>query len=249
MNQKILYAGDTSLGTAAAYLAGVLTHFGVEFDYVASDQPLAETLARGKHALYVISDYPVNNVSASAAAAIVGAVRKGAGLLMIGGWESFHGAAGEYHQSPLADLLPVAMEQRDDRVNVPHPCVIETCAEHEILSGLPWQRPPTVGGYNRIHPLPESEVLLSARQLCVTRDSLGSWSMTPGAAAPLLVVGKFGEGRTAAFASDVAPHWVGGLVDWGDQRIAAQAEGAEAMEVGNHYAEFFHRLICWTAGQ
>ncbi len=32
-----------------------------------------------------------------------------------------------------------------------------------------------------------------------------------------LVVGQHGRGRTAALATDVAPHWVGGLVDWGDR--------------------------------
>jgi hypothetical protein len=50
---------------------------------------------------------------------------------------------------------------------------------------------------------------------------------------PLLVTGQHGAGRVAAITTDVAPHWVGGFVDWGDARVAAQADGAPAIEVGN----------------
>jgi uncharacterized membrane protein len=63
---------------------------------------------------------------------------------------------------------------------------------------------------------------------------------------PLLVIGNFGSGRVCAFASDVAPHWVGGLVDWGDARISVHAEGANQREVGNWYAAFFESLIRWV---
>jgi hypothetical protein len=34
----VLYLGDTSLDTAASYLAGVMTYFDIGFDYVASDE-------------------------------------------------------------------------------------------------------------------------------------------------------------------------------------------------------------------
>jgi hypothetical protein len=64
---------------------------------------------------------------------------------------------------------------------------------------------------------------------------------------PLLVVGRWGRGRVAALATDVAPHWVGGLVDWGAGRVAAQAPGAEAVEVGDLYARFVCQLMAWTA--
>jgi hypothetical protein len=51
-----------------------------------------------------------------------------------------------------------------------------------------------------------------------------------------------------AMATDAAPHWVGGLVDWGESRVEAQADGAEAIEVGNWYAELFSNIIKWNAG-
>ena len=40
---------------------------------------------------------------------------------------------------------------------------------------------------------------------------------------PVLVTGSSGQGRTAAFAGDVAPHWVGGFIDWGEARVKGQA--------------------------
>ena len=65
---------------------------------------------------------------------------------------------------------------------------------------------------------------------------------------PLLVTGVYGQGRVCAMATDAAPHWVGGLVDWGKSRVEAQADGAEAIEVGNWYAELFANIVKWTAG-
>ncbi len=64
---------------------------------------------------------------------------------------------------------------------------------------------------------------------------------------PLLVIGDDAAVRTAAVATDVAPHWVGGFVDWGDGRVRAKAPGAEAIEVGDLYARFWQRLISWLS--
>ncbi len=263
MNRRILYAGDTHLGEAAAYLAGVLTHAGLHFDYVASDAPLPSRpdLDGAGPALYILSDYPGRNLSEIDAQGVVGDVESGSGLLMIGGWESFHGADGGYHTSPLADILPVHLQSTDDRVNAPYPCLVEKRRHHPILAGLPFDRPPGIGGYNRVRPKTGAEVLLSARHVAVdvARGSAPPgagpdgpldplYTFVPGERAPLLVVGRHGRGRVAAFASDVAPHWVGGLVDWGADRVRAQAQGAGAIEVGSHYAEFFTRLVRWTMG-
>lgn len=262
METRILYAGDTSLDGAAAYLAGVLTHAGLPFEYVASDEPLRPSLERAEPHLYIISDYPVRNLTEADFRRIVGTVERGGGLLMIGGWESFHGAAGEYHGSPLAEVLPVHMQASDDRVNSPHPCLLEKRTDHPVLHGLSLEHPPGVGGYNLVRPKADAEVLLSARPFAVDfrqcddskdgcRDDpfTHEYTFTPGEPVPLLVVGRYGRGRTAAFTSDVAPHWVGGLVDWGPERIKARAPGANEIEVGSYYAELFTRLVRWTMGE
>lgn len=249
MSRRILYAGDTRLDAAAGYLAGVMTHAGLEFDYLASDESLMPAVADANHGVYVISDYPVNRWNPEAFEIVLRRVREGAGLVMIGGWESYHGLAGEYHQSPLAEVLPVRMESSDDRVNRAQPCVVMPEREHAIVDGLPWQNPPTVGGYNRVAPAEDAEVLLTLRPLDIRAGRDGHLGFTTLPPEPLLVTGTYGNGRTAALATDVAPHWVGTWVDWGEQRISARAEGADDIEVGCDYAEFFTRLLRWALGE
>ena len=246
MPDKICYLGDGRLQGAAAYLAGILLHHGMPFDYVPSaDAPPAE-FESTPYAAYVISDYPAARLGDAAMARLAARVEQGAGLVMIGGWESFHGQSGEYHRSPLAAVLPVVMQPCDDRRNFAQPCLIEKLCDHEILAGLPWEQPPGIGGINVVTVKPEAETLLDAAWFSVRRTE-DAYQFVPAGRAPLLVVGRHGAGRTAAFASDVAPHWVGGFVDWGDGRIV-QEVGGEMIEVGNCYARFFRNLVAW-AGQ
>ncbi len=245
--KKILYAGDTTLDSGAAYLAGILTHYGLDFDYLASDQPISSGECLTNYELYIISDYPVNNWNEKDFADVVKSVENGAGLIMLGGWESFYGLGGEYHDSLLADVLPVTMQNSDDRVQSATPYVIQPTGQHPITDGLPFDHPPIVGGFNRIAPKPDATTVMQMRPLEIDAGADGKLSFTPGDPLPLLVTGTFGTGRTAALATDVAPHWVGTFVDWGTPRINAQGPGANEVEIGSHYAEFFARLVNWVA--
>ena len=86
--------------------------------------------------------------------------------------------------------------------------------EHLTLpeDGLPgpW---PRLLGYNKVKP--EGEVLIRT-----DRDD------------PLLVVGEYGKGRTAAFTSDCSPHW-----------------GSPEFVAWQGYGELWSRLISWLAGK
>ncbi|MCX7046709.1 MAG: glutamine amidotransferase [Candidatus Sumerlaeota bacterium] len=244
-SSKIIYLGDDTLSQAAIYLAGIMEHYGLDYDYVPSANTPDENFLKQRYALYVISDYPAANFSETQMRHIVESVRSGSGLLMLGGWASFHGRLGEYHHSPLAEALPVAMQESDDRVNHAQPCLIQKAAEHEILAGLPWDTPPGIGGYNRFTARPNSQTLLKAIAFKVRNNGAANWKFEPKGEAPLLVIGVYGEGRTAALATDVAPHWVGGFVDWGVPRVTQQV-GADFIEVGAWYAQFFRNLLKWT---
>ena len=46
-NAPVLYLGDTSLDTAASYLAGVMRNFQIGFDYVASNETAERFLVDG----------------------------------------------------------------------------------------------------------------------------------------------------------------------------------------------------------
>jgi hypothetical protein len=244
MPGKICYLGDDKLQGAAAYLAGILLHHGVAFDHLPSGESPPPDFTARPYAAYVISDYPAARLGRAAMAHIATRVEQGAGLVMIGGWESFHGRLGEYNESPLAAVLPVLMQSCDDRHNFAQPCLIEKAADHALLSELPWDQPPGIGGVNAITARPDARTVLNAVSFSV-RSAAEGYHFSPAGRSPLLIVGRHGNGRTAALATDVAPHWVGGFVDWGDRRIV-QTVGSGMIEVGNWYAGFFRNLVAWA---
>jgi len=244
MRGPVCYLGDDDLPLAAVYLAGIMTHYGLGYDYVPSARPPDDAFRTGAHSLYVLSDYPAARFAAGDLECLAGRVREGAGLAMFGGWESFHGRLGEYHRTVLAEVLPVVMREADDRRNCAQPCLVEPVARHAITDGLPWDRPPAIGGFNAFEPKPDATTVLECVQFSVRREA-GEYCFTPGERWPLLVVGQYGRGRVAALATDVAPHWVGGMVDWGDQRVVEQMPFG-FVDVGCWYAQFFRNLLVWT---
>lgn len=248
MARRVLYCGDTSLTTAASYLAGMMASWGWEFDYVASNQSLSQDVLGGGHNLFIFSDFPAQQASSEVQTIVREAVRAGAGLLMLGGWESFHGMGGNWDGTIIGDLLPVKISSSDDRANCDHPVFLRPKAEHPIVSGLPWaDRPPLIGGFNRVTPRPDAQVVLEGVH-AAARQRGSTYELEVTGTDPLLVVASHGAGRVAAFMSDVAPHWIGPMVDWGTSRISARAPQSEGVEVGNLYAQFFRQLLEWTRG-
>jgi uncharacterized membrane protein len=126
-------------------------------------------------------------------------VRDGGGLLMIGGYLSFAGIEGKarYHATPVEAALPVTISALDDRAEHPEGVRPEvTEPGHPVLTGVPedW---PALLGYNQLTAKPDARVLARC------------------GADPLLTVGSHGNGRSAAFASDCAPHWCPpGFMNW-----------------------------------
>jgi uncharacterized membrane protein len=141
-------------------------------------------------------------------------VAGGGGLVMVGGYLTFQGidAKARYAGSPVEEALPVTMLTVDDRVEVPQgiePRV--TAPDHPIVTGLPmaW---PSLLGYNRLNPRANGTVV------AMVGDD------------PLIVVGRFGEGKAVAFASDCGPHWAPSeFVEW---------EG---------YARLWQQLVEWVS--
>lgn len=246
MHGGILYMGDTSLDTAAAYLAGLMPAWGWDFTYVPSGRTLTADALDARPRLFILSDYPAARISSELQQRIVDDVQAGAGLLMIGGWESFHGLGGDWNGTPIGDILPVEIAGSDDRLNCDLPVIVHRVHDHPTVAGLPWdERPPVIGGQNRVVAKPEAIIVLEAQQFDVSVSG-DVFRFRPGDRHPLLVVDDFHKGRVAAFTTDVAPHWVGPLVDWGPERVKAQAKGAPEIEVGSLYARFLKQLLEWV---
>lgn len=249
-----LYFGDDDMTRAAAYLCGIMTHYDIPFERVDSSQSPPDTLLQNPWDALILSDYPRERFRPGQIKMICEAVNNGAGLVMFGGWESYHGLLGEYHQTQLAEVLPVAMLDADDRRNFSQGVLLSPVRTHPILDGLPWETPPFVGGLNEFAAKPEAEILLDGLPLDI-RECNGGFDFNVAAKAyPTLVVGEYGRGRTVALATDVAPHWVGGFVDWGRKRITQklfdkQNEEVGFVEIGADYAKFFAQLLQWVAGR
>jgi len=237
--KEVLYCGDATLETGACYLGGVMAVAGIGFDYVEMNAPFPEAMLERGHKLVILSDYPSRNFPAGAMKKIALKVEQGTSLLMIGGWESFHGLIGGYEASDLAPVLPVECQDEDDRLNWCHGLIPEVVSSHPVLQGLPWDEPPMVCGCNIVKTKKGATVLLTVRKLLIDKGKLSLGRE----AFPLLVLGAYGKGKTGAVTTDFAPHWVGGMVDWGPERITAQAPGGRKIEVGNHYISFIRALL------
>ncbi|ELZ27547.1 hypothetical protein C475_06495 [Halosimplex carlsbadense 2-9-1] len=198
---------SSSYTEAIDYLQAALTSDGIDTTYqpchvAASSFP--ETAAElGEYDVVVLSDIGYNTLAIPPETFGDGArrpdrlrlidefVRDGGGLLMIGGYLSFQGINGRanYAGTPVEDALPVAMQRTDDRVERSdgvYPEVVDP--DHPVLANIrdDW---PDFLGYNRF------EADDDARELVRIEED------------PFLVVGDHGSGRSAAFASDCAPHW------------------------------------------
>lgn len=141
-------------------------------------------------------------------------VERGGGLLMVGGYLTFSGIDGKarWGRSPLAAALPVHVLDRDDRVELPGGARPEVVGAHPVVDGLDatW---PALLGLNEVTAKHGAQVLATC------------------AGHPLLVLGEHGAGRSAAFTSDIAPHWAPpGFLDW------------------DGYVELWDRLVTWLAG-
>jgi uncharacterized membrane protein len=140
-------------------------------------------------------------------------VEGGGGLLMIGGYLTFSGidAKARWGRSQLSEALPVLVLDRDDRVELPGGAEPAVVCDHDIVAplGRTW---PALLGLNEVRAKPQATMLAEC------------------AGYPLLVVGSYAAGRTAAFTSDVAPHWAPpGFLAW------------------DGYAALWDRLVRWLA--
>ena len=91
---KVCYLGDDDATRAAAYLCGVMTNKGIDFDRVDSGFAPGDDFLSKRYALYVLSDYAAASFKPGQLEHIVDAVKNGSGLLMLGGWESYYGRLG-----------------------------------------------------------------------------------------------------------------------------------------------------------
>jgi len=117
-------------------------------------------------------------------------VQEGGSLCMVGGYLTFMGidAKGQYNHTAVAEILPVAMFDRDDRMENPQGVIPVIESDHEIFNGIPKEWPAFLG-YNQTQAIVEGQVLAT-----VNGD-------------PFVAIREVGKGKTSVFTSDCSPHW------------------------------------------
>ncbi|MDA0834397.1 MAG: glutamine amidotransferase [Planctomycetota bacterium] len=192
-------------------------------------QPIVnpEFLKPGKYDVYLIGDVPAAAFGADLLRQLAARVDEGAGLMMIGGVNSF--GAGGYASTPLVDLLPVAMRVTDRQDGVTISPDLHFAGDQQMLpteQGLDhylmmldrndnrgrWESLPPLMGVNKLRPKNDAVQILAETDKKV----------------PLLLAQEVGKARVLAFAGDTTYLW--------------QLSGFETF-----HQRFWRQVIFWLA--
>ncbi len=249
ISAKVLYAGDSQIPGPANYLFAALKKGGFEVTHLPPDKVLEPGMInRGRFDAIILSDYPKKNCPKSAQKAIANAVQKGSGFMMVGGWASFSAPYGLWHGTEIEDLLPVQCLDRDDRTNFYSGAAVILKGAHPAIDPKIFQKPPAICGLNHVKLKKNGRLILAAKPISIQQGKGRARVGFLSDEFPLLAVDRNPKKRVAAFATDFAPHWCGGLVDWGGKTVTLPVVGEVQVQVGDAYVSFIGSLVRWLCG-
>jgi uncharacterized membrane protein len=183
----------------------------IKVDYNSQNRlpELAASFKPGKYDVYILGDVDSTAFQGDELADLAKSVSRGAGLIMLGGLQSF--GAGGYADTPLAKVLPVGMDrlerqQPDEPIRADlhwpgplqmRPTPVGSMHFALMLAGNQqenaelWAKLPPLEGANKFHDLAPGAVVLAAGD----KDK------------PLLVAHSYGDGRVIALAVDSTWRW------------------------------------------
>ncbi len=238
---NVLYCGDSHEGGPANYLLGILNYIHADVTHIPPGVQLDPAIFNQRFDAIILSDYGRVCVSSKAEEKIVYQVLSGTGLLMVGGWGSFAGPFGNWSGSEIEKLLPVNCLKKDDRHNLGSGLYVFKKKNHPIVKSVNFKQAPVIIGFNEVKPKKGADIVLTVKAFLPAEKSYSKKEY------PLLVVSQNSEIRTAAFTTDFAPHWCGGLVDWGSKRLKLSVNKAIQIEIGDQYVRFVSQVIQWLA--
>ncbi|MCE9605851.1 MAG: hypothetical protein K8U03_13225 [Planctomycetia bacterium] len=173
---------------------------------------LAKRFAPGTYDVYIFGDVDSTAFRPEELAALVTAVRRGAGFAMLGGIHSF--GAGGYGATPLAEIMPIKFDRlerqnfREDvrgdlhltgKLRIVPTRVGRTQSLLQLAAGdsaneEAWRALPPLEGANRFAGIADGALVLAV-------------SDGPGDPQPLIVAREFDRGRVAAMAIDSTWRW------------------------------------------
>jgi uncharacterized membrane protein len=173
----------------------------------------------------------------------------GGGFVMIGGNSAF--GKGGYHETILDRIIPIAMEQANDSVNVPfrlqltrgalsHP-IMNIGTSIEETAQIWTTKFPMLYGFNRVDRAKPGATVLAANPAYIT----------PYGSGVLLAVQEIGKGRSMAFTSDTTRSWGKDFETiWGEPKRAGTAPGTLLTERNcdsRYYRQFWVNAVRWLA--
>lgn len=249
---RVLFAGESPVGGSANYLLALLNASGIPYDHLAPHEKLEKARFKTKYSAVIFSDYHRKQLAVGAEKKLVEEIKQGMGFLMIGGWTSFSGMKRIWYGSELEKVLPVACLPKDDRLNLPMGAVAVQRRKHAVFKGISFSTGSfSICGLNEVKLRSNARVLLSAYAV-QTRQSALTGKLTlraQGAKYPLLVADKNPRKRIAVYTSDFAPHWCGGILDWGSKRVRLAVNKDIQVEISDRFVRFGVNLIHWLSGK
>lgn len=230
---NILFLGEHA-GGSAEYARQSLIHLNHTVSHVDArhDVPSIHT----PFDAFIISDYPAAKLSPDITSRIIDQVKSGSRLIMVGGWASFAAMDGSFRDHSLSEYLPVSLSDRDDRQNVPQGLILSFDNSVKSLPNVPAlsKSPPVICGYNAANPKPGARTLVWMNP--IESDGVSIRFSKP---IPLVIKHSVANGVSIACLTDLAPHWCGGLVDWGSpDRLSLPP-----IEIGALFPPFLNFLL------
>ncbi|MEE2936368.1 MAG: glutamine amidotransferase [Planctomycetota bacterium] len=191
---------------------------------------LADAFEPGKYDIYILGDLDATALGNQQLNQLAETVGDGAGLVMLGGYHSF--GSGGYADSPLERVLPVELDRSQRRTvgdveqetgdQIEGPLAVKLARQHPILE---------MGGDDPATLWPTLTPLLGANRLSGPKVAPGVQVLLETEQnQPLLVIGGYGRGRTAAVAMDSTWRWWRG----GNNEI---------------HRRFWRQLVRWVLGR
>lgn len=159
--------------------------------------------------------------------------RDGHGLMMVGGDRSF--SLGGYAESPLAEILPVALPPSPGEADVApfQPTLTEAGLRHPITRLLP-DEAETAAWWGRLHAMDGANVVGDALPGATVLLTHPARTTPSGAPMPVLAAREVGAGRTVALTVDASWRW----------SVSEAAAGA-----GNQaYLRLWKNALRWVVG-
>jgi hypothetical protein len=195
----------------------------VDFSYVrgplADGEPGSALFDHSRYDVFMLRDLPRSWIPDAALKRLADAVESGAGLVMLGGRQSF--GPGGYAGTPVAELLPVSIHPGDRQIDGSLALLPTPQGVQHFVMRL-GSEPETQRNWQSLRPLEGassfSGVKERARVLAESSNQL-----------PLIVAQDFGQGRTMAIAVDTT--WL-----WWENEASLR-----------HHRRFWRQVILWLA--